>query len=315
MDPERPQQQVEMALKKRDKKASYKSTLSSCSYRSGKRSTRECRKYNKSYQAAGVSNGRWTREEHEQFLESIRLYGKDWRKIEEHVGTRTCSQIRSHAQKYFLRLEKENNFQENFEGTIDFSNSSVSQQNEPFPSVLSGKRKTDNQIAQIQLALQTELKESLTIKLESLKQAQQALLQTKDLSPFELCKRLLLLTQQLHGFAAECQEKKMEEVAALALEERNKTHIQAISLAQRVSVEQQTNQAEQFERKLREALKRKGSLIFELIREKQADEAERGRQQSERVQIASSAFCKASPSVSDLAFDSIRQASEEFKQQ
>lgn len=123
----------------------------------------------------GVSNGRWTKEEHLQFLESIRLYGKDWRKIEEHVGTRTCSQIRSHAQKYFLRLEKENNFQENFDGTVDFSNSSVSNHNDPFIGNLSGKRKTDSQIAQIQHALQSELKESFQMKLETLRQAQIAL--------------------------------------------------------------------------------------------------------------------------------------------
>ena len=35
------------------------------------------------------------------------MYDKDWRRIEKHIGTRTCSQIRSHAQKFFLRLGKQ----------------------------------------------------------------------------------------------------------------------------------------------------------------------------------------------------------------
>lgn len=41
--------------------------------------------------------GRWTNEEHRLFLEGIRLFKRDWRSIEKHIGTRTCSQIRSHA--------------------------------------------------------------------------------------------------------------------------------------------------------------------------------------------------------------------------
>lgn len=49
--------------------------------------------------------GRWTPEEHARFLKAIRLYRKDWKKIEKFVGTRSGSQIRSHAQKYFLKLE------------------------------------------------------------------------------------------------------------------------------------------------------------------------------------------------------------------
>jgi MYB-related transcription factor LHY len=50
--------------------------------------------------------GRWSDAEHRRFLEGLKMYGKDWRLIEEHIGTRTCSQIRSHAQKYFLRYDK-----------------------------------------------------------------------------------------------------------------------------------------------------------------------------------------------------------------
>ena len=32
---------------------------------------------------------------------------KDWKKVEDFLGTRTGAQIRSHAQKYFLRIEDE----------------------------------------------------------------------------------------------------------------------------------------------------------------------------------------------------------------
>jgi SHAQKYF class myb-like DNA-binding protein len=51
--------------------------------------------------------GRWTDEEHEKFLEGLRLFGKDWRRIEEFIGSRSCAQIRSHAQKYFNRLQRD----------------------------------------------------------------------------------------------------------------------------------------------------------------------------------------------------------------
>jgi SHAQKYF class myb-like DNA-binding protein len=35
------------------------------------------------------------------------LFGKDWKKVEQHIGTRSGAQIRSHAQKFFTSLEKE----------------------------------------------------------------------------------------------------------------------------------------------------------------------------------------------------------------
>ncbi|KAL2490206.1 Protein CCA1 [Abeliophyllum distichum] len=50
---------------------------------------------------------RWTEEEHNKFLEALKLYGRAWQQIEEHIGTKTAVQIRSHAQKFFTKLEKE----------------------------------------------------------------------------------------------------------------------------------------------------------------------------------------------------------------
>ena len=47
--------------------------------------------------------GRWTQEEHKSFIEAVNTYGKNWRKVANHIGTRNPTQVRSHAQKHFLR--------------------------------------------------------------------------------------------------------------------------------------------------------------------------------------------------------------------
>jgi SHAQKYF class myb-like DNA-binding protein len=40
------------------------------------------------------------------FIKGLELYGKGWKKIASLIKTRTVVQIRTHAQKYFLKLSK-----------------------------------------------------------------------------------------------------------------------------------------------------------------------------------------------------------------
>lgn len=49
--------------------------------------------------------GRWSEEEHENFLKGLIEYGNDWKMVQKKVKTRTSSQSRSHAQKYFLKIK------------------------------------------------------------------------------------------------------------------------------------------------------------------------------------------------------------------
>ena len=47
---------------------------------------------------------RWTPDEHRLFLEGIMLYGKDWKKMQPLIKTRSLVQIRTHAQKVFKKI-------------------------------------------------------------------------------------------------------------------------------------------------------------------------------------------------------------------
>ncbi|CAH9138778.1 unnamed protein product [Cuscuta epithymum] len=51
----------------------------------------------------------WTAGEHKRFLEGLNKYGKgDWKSIARQcVKTRSATQVASHAQKYFIHLDKD----------------------------------------------------------------------------------------------------------------------------------------------------------------------------------------------------------------
>jgi len=51
-------------------------------------------------------NGRWSQKEHLLFIKGCLLYGNYWKKVKKYIQSRSCSQIRSHAQKYIKKLNK-----------------------------------------------------------------------------------------------------------------------------------------------------------------------------------------------------------------
>lgn len=72
-----------------------------------------------SSQGIVYNQGRWTSLEHFKFLEALKKYGKEWQKVQQHVSTRTSTQARSHAQKFFVKLEKKSLTLEEFLKDLD----------------------------------------------------------------------------------------------------------------------------------------------------------------------------------------------------
>ena len=58
-----------------------------------------------------ATSGRWSNSEHEAFLEGLKIYGREWKKVAQQIPTRTSAQIRSHAQKYFAKMARDEQHQ------------------------------------------------------------------------------------------------------------------------------------------------------------------------------------------------------------
>ena len=52
-----------------------------------------------------VNEGRWDSNEHMRFLEAINIFGNQWKEVQKFIGTRSSKQVRSHAQKFFMKLK------------------------------------------------------------------------------------------------------------------------------------------------------------------------------------------------------------------
>ena len=56
-----------------------------------------------------LNRGRWSKDEQRRFAEAVLKFGNDWKKIQNHISSRNITQVRSHAQKFLMKL-KENKF-------------------------------------------------------------------------------------------------------------------------------------------------------------------------------------------------------------
>ena len=65
--------------------------------------------------------GRWQPEEHERFIEAIMKFGNEWKQVQKFVKTRSSTQARSHAQKFFVKIKRTNILNFN----IDLSKNSI----------------------------------------------------------------------------------------------------------------------------------------------------------------------------------------------
>ena len=53
-----------------------------------------------------LNGGRWSKDEQRRFAEAVLKFGNDWKKIQNHISSRNITQVRSHAQKFLMKLKE-----------------------------------------------------------------------------------------------------------------------------------------------------------------------------------------------------------------
>ncbi|KAF9930267.1 hypothetical protein FBU30_000687 [Linnemannia zychae] len=54
------------------------------------------------------NTGVYSEREEKAFVDALNIFGRNWRSVEQHVATRDANSIRSHAQKHFIKLFRDN---------------------------------------------------------------------------------------------------------------------------------------------------------------------------------------------------------------
>jgi SHAQKYF class myb-like DNA-binding protein len=75
---------------------------------------------NRDWELANSNGGRWNKDEQYRFAEAVFLYGNEWKKIQSHISSRNLTQVRSHAQKFLMKL-KETAFYKNLNIDLNLS--------------------------------------------------------------------------------------------------------------------------------------------------------------------------------------------------
>ena len=70
-----------------------------------KKSLSKAKYTKKSFSDPNINDGIWTEEERDNFIKALILYDTNWKKIKTLIPSRTDTQIRSHAQKFFQRMK------------------------------------------------------------------------------------------------------------------------------------------------------------------------------------------------------------------